>query len=163
MERFSAKEQHFAPHFYNWADQAVLDPNPQMPPQLVGRDADKWRSLVAIGDSFGRGEIAREVALKFVYESVNPDVKELVLRDTQRVFNRAKVSKISVKRMFEKLLEDKEGEHEVDYDGQKITKRKVGDTLRDFQIYSRVERPEKGEPVRYWLKDDFEEMWKRYA
>ena len=163
MERFSAREQHFAPHFYNWADQAVLDPNPQMPPQLVGRDADKWRSLVAIGDSFGRGEIAREVALKFVYESVNPDVKELVLRDTQRVFNRAKVSKISVKRMFEKLLEDKEGEHEVDYDGQKITKRKVGDTLRDFQIYSRVERPEKGEPVRYWLKDDFEEMWKRYA
>jgi hypothetical protein len=163
MERFSSREQYYASQLHNWIEQAVLSPEPQMPVQLGGRDADKWRPLISIADSLGRSAMAREAALKFLEESINPDIKELVLRDTQRIFNRAKVNKISVKRMHEKLLEDKEGEHEVDYEGQKITKRKIGDTLRDFQIISRVERLERGETIRYWLKDDFEEMWKRYA
>jgi hypothetical protein len=47
MEPFIASEQYHAPAFYNWAEQANLNPKPQMPAQLIGRIADKWRPLIA--------------------------------------------------------------------------------------------------------------------
>jgi hypothetical protein len=163
MERFIAREQYFAPQLYAWAEQANLDPDPQMPAQLVGRDADKWRPLIAIGDYFDRGDIARQVALDFINESDTPDIKESVLRDTQKVFNRAKSSILTAETLYEKLRDDKEGEYEIDYVDYKITKRVIGNILSDFQIRTRPHRYGGGPPTKCWFREDFEEMWERYS
>jgi hypothetical protein len=163
MERFKPREQYFSPQLYAWAEQANLDPDPQMPAQLVGRDADKWRPLIAIGDYFDRGDIARQVALNFIKESDTLDIKESVLRDTQKVFNRAKSKILTIETLYEKLREDKEGEFEIDYDDQKITKRVIGNMLAEFQIRSKPHRYKGGTPTKCWFKEDFEEMWERYS
>jgi hypothetical protein len=163
MERFISKEQYFAPQLYAWAEQANLDPDPQMPAQLVGRDADKWRPLIAIGDYFDRGDIARQVALDFINESDTPDIKESVLRDTQKAFNRARSNILTAETLYEKLRDDKEGEYEIDYVDYKITKRVIGNILSDFQIKTRLYRYKGGVPAKCWFREDFEEMWERYS
>jgi hypothetical protein len=163
LERFDPREHHYASQFYAWAEQSNLNPNPQMPTQIVGRDADKWRPPIAIADSFDQGTIAREVALKFINESDSLDQKEQVLRDTHKVFNRAKVKILTVDVLYEKLKEDKEGDHEAFYEEHKITKRVVGNILAEFQIRSRPHRFGGGKVVKCWFKEDFEDMWKRYA
>ena len=103
MERFRTRD---APSLYGWAEQASLHPDPQMPAQLIGRDADKWRPLIAIADFFDQGEIsdlARQVALTFINENETLDIKELVLRDTQKVFSRAKTDKLTADTLYERL------------------------------------------------------------
>jgi hypothetical protein len=164
MERFDPANYHLILQFYLWAQKVELDQNPKMPAQLIGRNADKWRPLIAIADSFGLGDKAREAALKFLAEDEKQDEKEAILRDTQKVFDELKTDKVSVDTMFNKLKEDVNGEYEIDYVEKKITKRKIGDTLRVFKITNKQERSKKtGAPTRYWLRSDFEEMWDRYA
>jgi Protein of unknown function (DUF3631) len=163
MERFVPREQHYAPALYAWAEQAILNPKPILLAQLVGREADKWRPLIAIADYFDRGEIAREVALKFLEESGALDIKESVLRDTERVFTRANTGILTADTLYEKLREDEEGDFEADYEEHKITKRMIGNILADFQIRTKPYRYKGGTPQRCWFKEDFEEMWERYA
>jgi len=161
MARFSVQEHHYASQLARWAKKVDLNSDPQMPGQLIGRDADKWRPLIAIADSFGRSDIARDVALKIVGESNILDIKESILRDTQKVFDSVKANILTVDALYQGLLEDKEGEHEVDYVDMKMTKRRVGDILADFRIKSCLQRYE-GAPKNCWLRKDFEEKWRRY-
>ena len=117
-------------------------------------------------DSFDQGEIsdlARQVALTFINENETLDIKESVLRDTQKVFSRAKTDKLTADTLYERLREDKEGEYEVDYEEQKVTKRGIGNILAEFQIRSKPHRYKGGAPKKCWFKEDFEEMWERYA
>jgi hypothetical protein len=37
----------------SWAREVTLDADPVLPPQLRNRQADNWRPLIAIADSFG--------------------------------------------------------------------------------------------------------------
>jgi Protein of unknown function (DUF3631) len=162
MERFP-KEHYLAPAFSNWAAQANLNPNPQMSAQIIGRDADKWRPLIAIADSFDRGDIARKVALQFIKESDTLDIKESVLRDTEKAFVKLKEQIITTDMLYNTLRQDDEGEYEIDYVEDKITKRALGDILAAFQIRSGVHRYKGGAPAKCWFKEDFEDMWERYA
>ncbi len=79
MQPFKPSDQYYAPQFYSWGAQAALNPNPQMPIQLIGREADKWRPLIAIADYFDQGDIGRAVALEFLNESNTPDIEESIL------------------------------------------------------------------------------------
>jgi len=162
MPKFGSGEHYFASKLHDWAKQVNLNQDPQMPTQCIGRKGDKWRSLIAIADSFDRGQKAREVALQFINEGYKPDIKEQVLRDTQKVFNLAKTNILTTDALYQKLLEDTEGEYEVDYVEEKITKRVIGNHLSDFRIRSRPHRYEGNAPQKCWFKEDFEEMWKRY-
>jgi hypothetical protein len=42
-EIFNPRDSCYSEEIARWADGANLDPNPMMPPQIKGRDADKWR------------------------------------------------------------------------------------------------------------------------
>lgn len=163
LERFKTREQYYEIELHKWAEKVNLEKDPQMPAYLIGRDADKWRPLFAIADHFNRGEIARDAAKEFINEGNALDIKECVLRDTARVFERVKLNIMTTDMMHQKLQEDKEGEFEVDYVELKITKRAIGNMLADFQIKSKPHRLANGVPQRCWFKDDFEEMWERYA
>jgi Protein of unknown function (DUF3631) len=162
LERFKISEQYYAPQLAKWAKQVNLNQNPKMPSVLTGRDADKWRPLIAIADSFNRGVMARRMALNFLKESDNPDIKESLLRDTQKVFNTLKTSILTTDILCQKLREDKEGEYEIDYVEYKVTKRVIGNLLSEFQLRSKPHRY--GANVkRCWFRADFEAMWKKYA
>jgi hypothetical protein len=163
MERFKTLEQYHANDLIEWSENVKLNPDPLMPNALVGRDADKWRPLIAVADSFNQGVLARDTAVAFINEGDTLDIKESVLRDTQKVFLRIKLNVISVDTLFAKLQEDKEGEFEIDYINQKVTKIAIGRMLVEFQIRSKVYRLNGGIPQRCWFKEDFEEMWQRYA
>lgn len=163
MERFKTTGQEYEIELHKWAEKVKLEKDPQMPAFLIGRDADKWRPLLAIADYFNRGEVAREAAREFINEGNALDIKESVLRDTARVFDRIKLAIITTDAMHHILQEDKEGEFEVDYVELKITKRAIGNMLADFQIKSKPHRWNNGAPQRCWFKEDFEEMWNRYA
>jgi hypothetical protein len=163
LARFNPRDHYYVSQFYNWAEQANLNPDPQIPAQLVGRSADKWRPLIAIADSFDRGELARDVALEFLKESNPLDIKEQVLRDTQKVFDGEKVDILTADTLYQKLREDKDGEYEVDYVEQKVTKRKIGDTLALFKIRTRQHRYGGGTNIKCWFREDFEEMWERFT
>ena len=163
MERFNPREQYYSHLFHNWAEQVNLNPDPQMPSQLIGRDADKWRPLIAIADSLDRGDVAREVALEFIKETDTPDIKEFVLRDIQKVFDGIKKDKLTIDAVYDALWEDDEMDCEIDYGEQKITKRQIGNILADFQIKSRPHRFRNGGVKKCWFREDFEEMWIRYA
>jgi hypothetical protein len=78
--------------------------------------------------------LVREVALEFKNEGYDPDIKESVMRDTQRVFSKAKARIITADALYEKLRDDTDGEFEVDYVDLKVTKRKIGDVLAAFDI-----------------------------
>ena len=64
---------------------------------------------------------------------------------------------------YTKNSRDKDGEYEVDYAEEKITKRKIGNIPIEFQIKSRPHRYGGGPPKKCWFKEDFGEMWERYA
>ena len=96
-------------------------------------------------------------------ESDTIDIKESVLRDIERVFNRGKTNILTTDILHQKLHEDKDGENEVDYEEHKISKRVLGNILSEFQIRSRPHRYNSGPTKKCWFKEDFEEMWERYA
>jgi hypothetical protein len=164
MEKFDAQAANSVPDFSYWASKVNLNSDPQMPAQIIGRDADKWRPLLAIADTFGQecSIMARNVALKFINESNTPDIKESVLRDIEKVFNKLKAKVIITEILHQLLVEDKDGEYEVDYVEKKITKRAIGNYLADFQIRSKPYRHRGGPPKKCWFREDFEEMWERY-
>jgi hypothetical protein len=163
MERFKASEEYYASELYKWAKVVDLNPEPKMPVQLIGRDADKWRPLIAIADSFGAGEIARNAAISFKREGDDSDIKESLLRDVKKVFDKVKGDLITNDALYQKLREDKDSEYEVDYIERKITKNIVSNHLRDFQIRNRPHRYKGGVVARCWFREDFMEMWKRYS
>jgi hypothetical protein len=164
IERFSATHQSYESNLSYWAKREDLNPDPILPNQIKGRNKDKWLPLIAIADAFDRSDLARNAALAFINESDTLDIKESVLRDTGRMFGRIKTNILPCITLHQMLLEDKDGECEVDYVEQKITVRKIGDMLAAFQIRSKPHRyTANGVPVRCWFREDFTEMWERYA
>ena len=102
------------------------------------------------------------MAIEFLKESATLDIKEQVLRDTQKVFDSEKVNILTIDTLYQKLREDKDGEYEVDYVDQKVTKRKIGDILAIFKIRSRQHRFG-ATNTKCWFREDFEEMWERFT
>jgi hypothetical protein len=163
LERFNNRQHYYEPEFSKWAKQAELESDPRMPTELVGRNADKWRPLIAIADSFDRGEVARKAALAFITETDGPDVKECVLRDAHKVFSKTNLEMLTTDALHSKLIEDKDGEHEIDYVEHKVSKRMIGNIFIEFQIRTKPHRQgSAGKVQRCWFRKDFEDMWKRY-
>jgi hypothetical protein len=79
------------------------------------------------------------------------------------VFNATKAKILNTETLYQNLRKDKDGEHEVDYIEQKITKRNIGDALSAFEIKSRPHRYKSGAPTKCWFREDFEEMWERFV
>ena len=168
MHRSNAQKEIFNPRdaFYSeeiarWAERVNLDPNPRMPPQIKGRDADKWRPLIAIGNAVDRSMIAYEAMSEFYKEKSVPDIKESLLRDIHEVFIDAQTNILTNEMLLDRLL--KLEYSEVDWSEHQLTKTKIARILREFQIENRVHRYQGGTATRCWFAVDFEEMWERYT
>jgi hypothetical protein len=72
-----------------WSKKANLNPDPDMPATLRNRQADNWRPLIAIADTFGTcwAEAARNAALAFSRGHRDEDVGVILLRDIRDLFD----------------------------------------------------------------------------
>ena len=160
-EMFNPRDAYYTAEIERWAEQVKLDPNPRMPAQIKGRDADKWRPLIAIGNAVDRSMITYEAMSEFYKEKSIPDIKESLLRDIHDVFIEAKTNILTTEMLLDYLL--KLEYSEVDWSEHQLTKTKIARILREFQIENRVYRYQGGTATRCWFAVDFEEMWQRYA
>jgi hypothetical protein len=161
LETFNPKDAYYSEEIARWADRVNLDPNPRMPPQIIGRDADKWRPLIAIGDAVDRSMVAYEAMSEFYKEKSAPDIKESLLRDIHEVFLDEQTDILTNDMLLDRLL--KLEYSEVDWSEHQLTKTKTARILGEFQIGNSVYRYQGGPGVRCWFKKDFKEMWERYA
>jgi hypothetical protein len=161
LERFDSKDAYYSEEIARWAERVNLDPNPIMPPKIIGRDADKWRPLIAIGNAVDRSMIAYQAMSEFFKEKSDPDIKESLLRDVYGVFVDAQTDILTSDMLLDGLL--KLEYSEVDWSEHQLTKTKIARILGEFQIENSVYRYQGGPGVRCWFKKDFKEMWERYA
>ena len=148
-----------------WASEVRLNPEPDIPGGIA-RDADNWRVLLAIADLLGRGDIARDAAVKIIGEYQPPEIEILLLWDIRTVFDVEKVRMLPGKILVDKLRTLEDAEH----DWAELTQAKMGHMLNMFQIRPRkntwwpegVHRSEQ-QNLKCYVRGDFEEMWKRYA
>jgi hypothetical protein len=71
-----------------WASNVVLNDEPEMPPQLTSRTdrtENNWCPLIAIADSIGRGEIARQAAITKSQRRINDSPRIRLARDIRVV------------------------------------------------------------------------------
>jgi hypothetical protein len=73
-----------------------LDAEPQLPPQLRNRQADNWRPLIAIADTFGPewGRLARDAAIAFARAQQDEDAGVLLLHDIRCIFDQRRVDRL---------------------------------------------------------------------
>jgi hypothetical protein len=160
-EIFNPRDAFYSEEIARWAERVNLDPNPTLPEQIKGRDADKWRPLIAIGNAVDRSMIAYEAMGEFYKEKSAPDIKESLLRDIQQVFTDVQTDILTTDMLLDGLHSLEYSE--VDWSEHQLTKTKIARVLSEFQIENRVHRYQGGTATRCWFAVDFEEMWSRYA
>jgi hypothetical protein len=153
-------------------NQLLLNPNPENP--VKNRYADNLRPLLAIADNLGRGDEAREAALKLTAGLPDDDPKVYLLEDIRDVFDELGVDRIFSKDLLEKLHSLEAGMWlewqgpNGDQQPHKLTANELARMLRDFKIYPRTVSPLGGRDLRgvsgrgYWRKD-FESAWGSYC
>jgi len=158
-----------------WAPTAKLSPNPKMPPELHGRDADNWRPLLAIADSFGPewGRIARATAVVFAQDRREEDVVVVLLKDIREIFNACGLDRLTGKALLNALheLEDA-GWSEFcgvknDRTPHRLRNSELRAMLRSVGIMPRSMWPSKGRPgdhsAKGYYREDFEAAWRAYC
>jgi hypothetical protein len=155
-----------------WVHTCKLEPNPENP--LRNRGADNWRVLFAIADSLGKGDEAREAALKMCAGLPDDDPKVYLLEDIRDVFDALGVDRIFTRNLLEKL-HALEGSMWLEWQGPNgdqqphlLTANELARMLRDFKIKPGTVSPLGGRSSRgpsaqgYW-RHQFESAWSSYC
>jgi hypothetical protein len=153
-------------------NQFLLNPNPENP--VKNRYADNWRPLLAIADSLGRGDEAREAALKLTAGLPDEDPKVQLLMDIRDIFDALGVDRIFSKDLLRKLHEIEDGMWlewtgpNGDQQPHKSTANEMARMLRDFKIKSRTVSPlgsrqDRGPSAQGYFRKDFESAWASYC
>jgi hypothetical protein len=161
-------------HIRHFARHAQLNPDPEMPRELRGRQADNWRPLLSIADACGPtwSALAREAAIAFTRDHRDEDVAVTLLHHIREVFDARPVDRIASKLLIDHLLEADEMWSE--YRGvkgteqpRKLTLGTLALLLKPFGI-----RPKKFWPphrdattksYRGYFRSDFEAAWRSYC
>jgi hypothetical protein len=157
-----------------WLREVKLNPEPEMPTNLRNRFADNWRPLIAIADSLGWGERAREAMMTFAREYRDADVKILLLIDIRKVFDKLSVDWLPTKTLLTELHPLEGGEWSeflgIKSDGQphKLRDTELAFLLRDFKIKKRViwppgRRTASTKSANGYRRRFFEDAWDRYC
>src|SRR5262249_61214219 len=83
-------------HTRAWARSVKLNPNPDLPHKLRGRDLDNWSVLVAVADACSPtwGELARKAAITFIEHRDEEDIIIVLLADIRDIFDTRLVDRI---------------------------------------------------------------------
>ena len=88
-----------------WTQDTTLNSNPKLPDYSINRTADNWRSLIAIGDSFGPewSHKVRDVAEKIAHSYRDDDAAVTLLRDIKLIVDSEKLDPIFTAELLSKL------------------------------------------------------------
>jgi hypothetical protein len=101
LQRFSGRDpaiDYVFGRIRSWAREVTLDADPAMPEQMRNhRQADNWRPLLSIADSFGEqcGRLAREAAVEFAQMQQDEDAQVLLLHDIRDIFDARDVDRLT--------------------------------------------------------------------
>jgi hypothetical protein len=90
LKRFNKEDPAFKvlrDAIWKWTARCNLNPDPEMPEAVYGRNADKWRSLISIADDLGYGEKARAAAVKLCSDRQCENPYVTLLIDIKTVFD----------------------------------------------------------------------------
>ena len=161
-------------HIRHWLSQRDLNLNPDMPPELRGRQADNWRPLLSIADACGPAwsALAREAAIAFARTDRDEDVAVTLLHHIREVFDASLVDRIASKLLIERLLEHDEmwseyrGVHWTEQP-RKLTQGTLALLLQPFQIRPRKfwppNRTSTTRSHRGYFRSAFEAAWRSYC
>jgi hypothetical protein len=152
-----------------WSEHVQLVSQPANPLKL--RTADNWRVLLAIADSFGRGDEARKAMTELVkgYPSDNPGAN--LLSDIQDIYNDYQVDRCFTKRMLQ-YLHQGEWSSWTGLDGEltphSLNERELANILRRFKVYPTTIQPLgprdiRGKGAKGYYRKDFEYAWSIYC
>lgn len=135
---------------------------PELPPEIVDRDADVWEPLIAIADKAegrwaDRARVAA-VALVAAAKEKSPSLGLRLLADLRTVF--ADHDQMPTKL----ILEDLAGLDEApwgDLGGKPLDARRLSRMLQAYEIKSRTIRMETTTPKGY-RREDLQDAWQRY-
>jgi hypothetical protein len=162
-----------------WAASVTLD-DPDMPKELRNRQADNWRSLLSIADSFGWGDKAREAAHVFRRDFHDEDVCVILIGDIREVFNTHALdadllgwdaNRMSSAELTKRLHEVETGDwseyrgEREDQQPHKLTQAELARMLRTrFRIRPKTVWPtDRSEGSRQgYSRDQFETVWSKY-
>jgi hypothetical protein len=178
LRRFDANETGDLDIVYNhirhWTSQRELNLNPDMPPELHGRQADNWRPLLSIADACGPtwSTLARDAAIVFARMVPDEDVGVILLYHIRAVFDATSLDRIASKVLVNLLLEH--DEMWLEYRGvhgnenpRKLTSAALAVLLKLFNIRPRKfwppHRDAKTKSHRGYFRSDFGASWRSYC
>jgi hypothetical protein len=138
---------------------------PALPPELPDRAADVWEPLLAIADLAGGEwpERARAAARLLMSRRTTDDeaIGVQLLTDCRPVFDGN--DRLSTKELRELLIADEEKPWATWHHGSPISPRALARMLHRFEIRSRTIRLEDGTTPKGYMRESFEDAWKRYV
>jgi Protein of unknown function (DUF3631) len=158
-----------------WARDVELQHDPELPSELRNRQADNWRVLISVGDSFGPawGARAREAAIEFSRAHHDEDAAVVLLNDIRTVFNDLGVDRISSANLVAELVGMDDGLW-ADWRGlrddqqpRRLSQGELARLLAPFSIRPRTiwpqRRNQKSKSAKGYLWSQFETVWGAYC
>jgi hypothetical protein len=146
-----------------WAEIVELEDQPPNPLKL--RNADNWRVLLAIADSFGRGDDARAALMELNKGQPTDNPGADLLSDIRDIYDKAQIDRCFTKKMLQQLhlfgwdnwtgLNGEQANHA-------LTERELASILRRFKIHPTTIRQANSVAKGYHRKD-FEYAWSVYC
>jgi hypothetical protein len=159
----------------SWSRGAVLNGDPELPPELHDRAADNWRPLVAIADAAGNdwGIRARGAAVALSAGLQHEDPGVILLRDIREVLDSRAVDRIFSQVLVEALVA-MEGRPWAEWRGIKgnlqpraLTQATLAQVLHDFDIAPAsvwpIPRLPTSKSRKGYHRRQFEEAWRAYC
>jgi hypothetical protein len=148
----------------NWAaSEGINIVWPQLPEQIVDRNADVWEPLIAVADAIGGDwpRRAREAAVALVAEArdAEPSLGIKLLGDLKTVFGDS--TEISSKSILRGLLELDESPW-GDLKGKPLDERGLASRLRQYGLKSKTIRLADGTTPKGYSRSDLLDVWQRY-
>jgi hypothetical protein len=136
----------------------------EIPGSLRDRAGDVWEPLLAIADMAG-GEWptrARAAAVALSGETAAGDdsIGVRLLAETRAAFGER--DRLSTEELIGRLCEDEEAPWSTWHKGARMSPRSLSGLLRRFDIGSRTIRLDGSETAKGYLREQFEDAWRRY-
>jgi hypothetical protein len=164
-------------HIRHWIQHAKLNNNPDMPPEVRGREADNWRPLISIADACSPawGALAREAAIALSQSDHDEDIGVTALHHIRAIFGTGSLERIASKELVSAMINLPEadgiwGEYRGpngDRRPRKLSQTALAELLRPFGIRPRTmwppDRDTSTKSFRGYLREDFEGAWRDYC